>query len=252
MAVDPSGRVYVADTGNNCVRLLQPPSPAISVNGVVNAASFAPHISPGALATVFGNYFGAANLGATVPLPTSLNGVQVAVGGRLAPVLYVTPTQVNFQVPWETAPGTADVAVSLNGVNSFVVSVPVLSAAPGLFFLASGAAVVQNSDYSLNQANNPAAAGSAIVAYLTGSGPVSGTVADGTATPAAPLLQATAPASATIGPAPAQVLFAGLTPGFVGLVQANIVVPSGLAPGTYPLTITIGGQASNSATISVK
>lgn len=252
IAVDRSGNVYIADTGNNVIRMLQPPNPVISANGVVNSASFAPQISPGALATIFGTSFTAVNAGAGVPLPDSLSGVQVSVGGRPAPVLYINPTQVNFQVPWETAPGTAAVVVTRDGAASNALTVPVLSAGPGLFALASGAAVVQNSDYSLNQPSNPAAAGSAIIAYLTGSGPVNGTVADGSATPAAPLIQSTASVAATIGTATAQVLFVGLTPGFVGLVQANIVVPSGMASGTYPLTITIDGQASNSATISVK
>jgi len=252
IAVDRSGNVYVADTGNNCVRMLQPPNPAISANGVVNAGSFAPRISPGALATIFGNFFTASIAGAGVPLPNSLSGVQVSVGGLPAPVLYISPTQVNFQVPWETAPGTANVVLTRDGVASAAMSVPVLSAGPGLFFnSASGAAIVQNyPDYSLNQPSNPAAAGSVIIAYLTGSGPLNGTVADGVATPAP--FQSTATVAATIGTAPAQVLFLGLTPGDVGLAQANIVVPSGTAPGTYPLTITIDGQASNSATISVK
>jgi adhesin/invasin len=58
--------------------------------------------------------------------------------------------------------------------------------------------------------------------------------------------------TATIGPATATVSFAGLTPGFIGLMQMNIVVPSGLAAGVYPLSITIDGQAANTATIAVK
>ncbi len=252
ITVDPSGTLYVADTGNNVVRMLAPPNPAISSNGVVNAASFAPGISPGALATIFGSNFLAVNASAGLPLPSSLIGVEVSLSGQLARVLYVSPTQVNFQVPWETATGTANVVLSRNGVLSSTVTVPVLSAAPGLFVESSGAAVVQNQDYTLNQPGNPAAAGSVVIAYFTGSGPVSGTIADGFATPASPLLQSTSTVAATIGSAPAQVLFAGLSPGFVGLAQANIVIPSGTASGTYPLTITIGGQASNSGTISVQ
>jgi adhesin/invasin len=65
------------------------------------------------------------------------------------------------------------------------------------------------------------------------------------------VVYANAASSATIGSSTAQVAFAGLAPGFVGLVQVNIVVPSGLATGTYPLTVTIGSETSNSATISV-
>lgn len=252
IAADASGNVYIADTDNNRVRVLESPAPVISNNGIVNAASFAPHISPGALASVFGNYFGSSNAGAGVPLPTTLNQVRINVNGRPAPILYVTPTQVNFQVPWDTALGTADVSVMLNGTNSNTATVPVLAAGPGIFTQNSGAAVVQNADYSLNTQANPAPAGATIIAYLTGSGPLSASVPDGTATPSTPLIRLTAPVTATIGTQPADVGFAGLAPGFVGLVQVNLSIPSGLATGSYPLTITIGTEASNAASISVK
>jgi adhesin/invasin len=110
---------------------------------------------------------------------------------------------------------------------------------------------VQNSDFTLNDSSNPAKAGSTIIAYLSGSGPVDHPVADGAATPLDPLVSATSQSSATIGSSPAQVAFAGLAPGFVGLVQVNIVVPSDLATGDYPLAITIGNETSNPAMVSV-
>jgi uncharacterized protein (TIGR03437 family) len=248
--VDKAGNVYVSDSANNVIRLLTPQTPAISANGVVNAASFAAQISPGALATVFGSNLGGANAGATVPLPTSLGGVSVTVNGKAAPILFVAPGQVNFQVPWETVVGPGAVVVN-NGVNSNTVTVPVLTAAPGLFTFASGQAVVQNSDFTLNGPGNPIKAGGTIIAYLTGSGPVSPAVANGAAAPSGPLAQVTSPFSATIGTSAGQVSFAGLTPGFVGLLQMNIVVPSGLASGDYPLTVTIHSETSNSGKISV-
>ena len=251
VAVDSSGNVYITDTVNSVVRELQGSLPAVSANGVVNAASFAPRISPGALATVFGSNFALVNAGAQTPLPTSVESVSVSVNGQLAPVLYVTPTQVNFQVPWETALGPATVTVVVNGGASNAVTVNVLGAAPGLFSTSSGQAIVQNSDYTLNSPSNPAKVGSTIIAYLSGSGSVSPSVADGTIAPLGTLVYANSPSGATIGSSAAQVSFAGLAPGFVGLVQVNIVVPSGLATGTYPLTVTIGSETSNSATISV-
>jgi uncharacterized protein (TIGR03437 family) len=253
LAVDSSGNVYVADTGNNRIRLLQPPAPAISSNGVVNAASYAASVSPGSLASVFGAGFGTSTASATsLPLPTSLQNVSVSVNGRAAPLVYVGTGQINFQVPWETAVGNAGIVVSLNGVAGNTATVPVLAASPGLFLQSSGAAIVQNSDYSLNQSSNPAAAGSAVIAYLTGSGPVSRTIADGVASPSSTLDRATSTVTATLGTQTAPVLFAGLAPGLVGVLQVNVMVPAGLAAGSYPLTVTVGGQASNSAPISVK
>jgi len=251
VAADSAGNVYISDEGNSTIRRLQVAAPLISANGVVNAAGFVPPISPGSLATVFAANITGLKASATAPLPTSLAGVSVSVNGRNAPVLYVNSTQVNFQVPWETSLGSATVAIDVNGVASNSVKVPVVTAAPGLFFYGSGRAVVQNFDYTLNSPSNPAKAGSTIIAYLTGSGPVHPPVADGALTPASPLVTVTSPYSAKIGSASAEASFAGLASGFVSLVQVNIVVPSGLATGDYPLTVTIAGQESNSAMVSV-
>jgi uncharacterized protein (TIGR03437 family) len=258
VAVSPNGTVYIADTGNHAIRVLTPTFPAIASNGVGNAASYKPRISPGALASIFGTGFGTSTFVADDgrPWPTSTTGlVSVQVNGVAAPLYFVSPGQINFQVPWATpTTGTVNVAVVVNGGSSNIAAVPVATAAPGLFYdQASGAAIVQNTpDYSLNSASNPAPAGSTIVAYLTGSGPVAPAAKDGTPAPGDTLSWATSAYSATIGSATATVSFAGLTPGFIGLTQMNIVVPPTLGSGVYPLSVTIDGQTSNSGTIAVK
>jgi uncharacterized protein (TIGR03437 family) len=253
VAVGANGNVYIADTQNHVIRMLTPTLPSITAGGVGNAASFATRLSPGALATVFGAGFGTTTVQPDEPLPTSVAGVSVSINGKGAPIYYLSPTQINFQVPWSTpTTGSVNVVVSVAGGNSNTAAVPVSTAAPGLFYLPGGAAIVQNQDYSLNDPSNPAARGSTIIAYLTGSGPVSQAQSDGISAPSSPLANMTAPYSATIGSANAQVSFAGLAPGYIGLVQMNIVVPTTLTPGTYPLTITVAGDISNSATIAVK
>ena len=257
VAVDRSGNVYIADTENDAIRQLTPSAPAITA--VTNAASYLAQVSPGALATVFGSGLSNATFTANPPYPASLGasalggeGVSVAVNGKAAPVFFVSPTQINFQVPWETPVGTANVTVSVAGGASKEFSVPVVTAGPGLF-VSGDAAIAQNgADYSLNGPGHPAAPGSTIVAYLTGSGPVSPAVEDGIAAPLDSLVWATAPQSAAVGSAGATVGFAGLAPGWIGLTQVNVVVPPGLAPGTYPLTVTIDGQTSNAGNISVR
>jgi uncharacterized protein (TIGR03437 family) len=256
VVVSPNGTVYIADTNNHVIRVLTPAFPAIG--GVGNAASYTPRISPGALATIFGTGFGTSTFQADDGLawPTiTTNLVSVKVNGVAAPLYYVSPGQINFQVPWATpAAGTVNVAVVVNGGSSNIAAVPVGTAAPGLFYdPASGAAIVQNTpDYSLNSPSNPAPAGSTIVAYLTGSGPVSPAAKDGTPLRSDTLTWATSAYSAKIGSQAATVSFTGLTPGFIGLGQMNIVVPSTLTAGVYPLSVTIDGQTSNSATIAVK
>jgi adhesin/invasin len=246
--------VYIADTGNHAIRVLNPTFP--SIGGVTNAASYATRISPGALASIFGTGFGTTTFQADDGFnwPTTANFVTVKVNGVLAPLYYVSPGQINFQVPWATpTSGTVNVGLQVNGGNSNTASVAVGTAAPGLFLQSDGSAIVQNTpDYSLNGPSNPAPAGSTIVAYLTGSGPVSPAAKDGTPTRSDTLTNVTSLATAKIGDATATVSFTGLTPGFIGLVQMNIVVPATLAPGVYPLSVTIDGQTSNSANIAVK
>jgi len=249
---DGTGNIYVADTGNNVIRELTIPGPSIVANGVVSAASFQPKISPGALATIAGSNLATSTTGsAAAPLPTIFGEASVTVNGKAAPILYASPSQINFQVPWETAPGTATVTVTVDGKTSSSATAPVTAAAPGIFFNSNGSAIAQNHDYSLNTPSNPAHVGSYLIAYLTGSGPVTPTVADGVATPTTGLVQPTLPVSVTIGGAPATVLGSALAPGFVSLLQLNISVPTGLAAGSYPMVVTIGGQVSNSATVSI-
>ncbi|HLG99709.1 MAG TPA: SMP-30/gluconolactonase/LRE family protein [Bryobacteraceae bacterium] len=250
VAVDAAGNVYISDSFNHVIRELQPVA-APTGHAVVNAASYAPQISPGSLATLFGTHLASALTTASAPLPVTVAGVSISVNGRPAPILAVTPTQVNFQVPWETLPGSAEIAVGVNGIAANTLSVTVLAAAPGIFVDSSGRAVVQNSDYSQNSAANPAKPGSAIVAYLTGSGPTDVTLSDGAPASAAPLAHAMSQVSATVGSLPAQVMFTGLAPGFVGLTQMNIVLPDALPSGDYPLTVNIAGVTSNAGIITV-
>ncbi len=258
LAVGSDGKVYIADTANSVIRVLTP-SAAPAAAGASNNASGVARLSPGSLASIYGSNFGnttaIGELGfLSNALPTSLNSVSVMVNGTPAPLFFISPGQINFQVPWSTtasSSGTAAVTVVVNGGPSNPVQVPLQTAAPGLY-VTDTSAIVQNQDYSLNDAAHPAAPGSTIIAYLTGSGPVTPAATDGTPTPNSPLTTINLARSAKIGTADATVSFAGLAPGFVGLVQFNIVVPDGLASGAYPLTVTIDGQTSNPGNIVVK
>jgi uncharacterized protein (TIGR03437 family) len=244
--------VYISDTENNVIRLLKPVAPALVAGGVLNGASFKPQVSPGALATIFGsNFIGTGETGtAAVPLPPSFAGVSVSVNGKPAAILFIDTDQINFQIPWDTAPGSATITVSTSGLQTAAEKVSVLTAAPGLFFQGSHA-IVQNFDYSLNSSSNPAQDGALIIAYLTGAGAVSPPVADGAPAPSSPLSKVTSSVTATIDSQTAQVKFAGLAPNFVGLWQVDVIVPAGLAQGEYPLVISVDGQSSNAANVSV-
>ena len=105
----------------------------------------------------------------------------------------------------------------------------------------------------LVDASNPVAALSTVVIYCTGLGEVNPPVKEGTPASLTVLSRTVAKVTATIGGRDADVQFAGLTPGFIGLYQVNAVVPSGVAPGNaVEVVLTAAGQASAPATIAVK
>jgi uncharacterized protein (TIGR03437 family) len=222
------------------------------VTGVGNAADYASVVAPGSLATVVGTGLAPATASAaSLPLPTTLNGVSVTLGGRPARLSYISATQINFQVPIAAPPGPATLAVTVNGTasNSFLVTVA--AAAPGVFQYGANRGVVQNQDYSLNSAANPAAAGSSLIVYLTGIGATNPAVADGVAAPGSPLATPLLAGTATIGGVNAPIQFLGLTPGSVGLAQANLQVPA-LPSGDHPLILRMNNRASQPVQISVR
>jgi uncharacterized protein (TIGR03437 family) len=243
------GVIYVSDGGNNVVRMLQPTVPTLSSGGVGNGFSYKQQISPGAAAVLYGTGLAGPRVTGPVPLQNNLAGIQVLVNGEIAPLYYVSPGQINFQVPWDIKTGTASISVKVNAVTSNTVTVPVVSAGPGLY------SVVQNYAtpvYTTNGPSNPVAAGGTIIAYATGSGPVNSPQTNGVPVPISSQVVVTSTCTATIGTTTVTPTFCGLAPLGVGLMQVNINVPTGLAAGTYPLTLTIGGQSSNAVNISVK
>ncbi len=234
-----------------CLFGLASPGFAVTVSGVSNAADFSPAVAPGSLASLFGISLASGTASATaVPVATTLNGTSVSVNGRAAPITFLNPTQINFQVPTATPVGTASVIVTFNGQISNTFQFNVVAAAPGIFQYGANRGIVVNQDFSLNTSDKPAAAGSTVVVYLTGIGVTNPTVTDGAASPGGPLAMPLGRSSALIGGTNAAVVFLGLSPGFVGLAQANIQVPS-LASGDYPLTVTANGQTSRSVQMTV-
>jgi uncharacterized protein (TIGR03437 family) len=225
----------------------------VTVSAVTDAAGYGPRVAPGSLATIFGAGLAASTEQASAtPLLTSLGGTTVTIGGTAVPLIYVSPAQIDFQVPYATTAGTQTLVVTSGGSASSAFSFLVVSQAPAIFQYGTNHAVAQdgNAAATVNASTAPAASGSVITVYLTGQGAVNHPVADGTETPSSPLATATATATATIGVQSATVEFLGLSPGFVGLAQANIKVPD-LPTGDYPLVINVGGIVSASAVISV-
>ena len=255
VAIDSDGALYVADAGNDRVvkLVLQAGSgPRISAGGVVHAASYVAEAAPGALFSIFGTELASSSAQAEgMPWPLSLAGASVTVNGRAAPIYYAGPNQINAQLPYETALGTAEVVVSSGDSYSIPAPYMVSAAAPGVFQVTPGWALAQHADGSLNGIENRAAAGSVIVVYLTGQGLLDNPIATGAAAPIGTLSRPVLPVSAALGGQPAEVLFLGMTPGLIGLAQANIRIPA-LPEGDYPLVITVGTKSSKAALIAVR
>ena len=210
-------------------------------------------IAAGGLATIYGNFSG---LATESGLATSLAGVQVAFPGVVggAPLLYVSPTQITFQVPWElqgvTGSRKTPLSVTLNGqpVASLLLS-PLPAVAPGVFEMNAQhqAAALDTSSRLIGPAN-PALVGSVVSIYCTGLGPVNVPQTDGVPAPLDRLIYTNSVPAVTIGGATAEVLFSGLAPGSTGLYQIDVVVPN-VPGGTQALTVTLLDVASTTTLV---
>ncbi|MBI3696756.1 MAG: S8 family serine peptidase [Acidobacteria bacterium] len=241
------------------------PEPVINNGGVVNGASFArgKTVAPGSIISIFGanlaeNIRGAIRL----PLPLALYHVSVSfdqpdagvsVPGRL---FFVSPGQLNVQVPWELAGLTfAMVKVRINDSVSAVYRLELSDYAPGIFeYDLSGQkfGVVTHADGSVVTPSNPARRGETVIVYATGVGPVDPPQASGEAASAQPLARMVQTPVVTVGGQAASVFFSGLAPSFVGLNQLNVTIPLGAPSGVQPLVITANGIPSNTVNVPVQ
>ena len=239
--------------------------PTAAAGGVVNNGTFGANepVAQGDIVAVFGDQFtaGVPQQADNLPLPTNLGGTQVFVNDQPAPVYYVSAGQVNFQIPYEAAIGNGTVRVD-NGQRGNSVFVNIMARAPRLLLLGGGPyAILTTPGNALTGiSGSPVKAGDTVVIYMIGLGPTSPAVASGVASPANPL--ATVPGGARVcfggsgifGMAQCtDALFAGLSPGFVGLYQVNVQIPQSVPSGlNVPMTIQLSDTASNTVQLAVQ
>jgi uncharacterized protein (TIGR03437 family) len=215
----------------------------LNPTGVVNAGSSAPFtagIAPGELLTLYGaNLAPGVQVDSDIPFPTTLNNVQVKINNILAPLYYVTPTQLSAIVPYGVGTGVAQVQVFNNNVASNTVTMQIATTAPGVLTQSQnglGYGDVVHQDGSLVTAKNPAQVGETVELFLTGLGAVNPTIADGAAGPVPPS-SAAAKIQAYIGGVAATVGYSGLAPQLAGLYQINLTIPTGVTAGDNNLDI---------------
>lgn len=229
-------------------------------NGIVNAASFARFtpLAPGSIFSLFGRNLATARAEASgFPLPRELGEASVTLGGLPVPLFYADSGQVNGQVPLELAPGTmASLLVTRRGVAAPPDIVTVAPVQPGIFTVdqsGAGQGAILNAANELASPTRPARAGEIVQVFGTGLGSTTPAVASGEPAPSNPPATVNNPVTVTIGGLNAPVHFAGLAPGFVGLYQVNVQVPSGVRAGSaVPLVLTQAGVGSNTVTLAVQ
>ena len=255
LAVNAAGSIWVADTLNNAVRLLQFTGGGTMVSAVTNGASnLNGPVAPGEVVVIYGSGLGPSPLAqyqtdSNGLVPTNVGGTSVYFNGVLAPVLYASANQVAAVAPFGIVGSLAQMYVQYQNVTSAPFNLSVASQIPAIFTLnGSGtgqAAAIDNKDGSINGAARPAKVGDFVQLYITGAGQTSTSGTDGLIN-AVPLPVPIATVKVTIGGQTANVNFAGGAPGAVaGVIQVNAQIPSGITVGgTVPVVVQVG--ASNS------
>ena len=239
--IDASGRVW---NGQMSIPF-QGFQTQLQIAGISNAATGQQAYAPGMILSVYGAALGTfAQAAATIPLPQYLAGFEATINGVAAPLYYVSPNQVNVQIPYETNPGRATLVVG-NPYANVTYNFQVSAAAPGIFTF---------QDSGINPFRN-AAHGETVTLFVTGDGQVTPSLATG-ATPSPRTQVANLPkpqqaVSVTVGGVPATIAFIGIPSGLVGVTQINYTVPAGVPAGVQPVVVTVGGVASPAANLTV-
>ncbi|MGH9784693.1 MAG: hypothetical protein ACRD88_10945, partial [Terriglobia bacterium] len=200
-AFHEGNRFFVSDSFNRRIMVFQPGPNLITLNGIVNTASFSsepqsracgvvlpqPPLAPGTIVSVFGrNLAGTTEAARSLPLPGKLGGVRVRFDGYDAPLFFVSPTQINLQVPFDLTGYSSSVEIERDTPNGPMVSAASPAAlstgAPGIFTYSGdgrGPGLVFHSDFSPVTDDSPARPGETLIAYVTGLGTVDNPVATG-------------------------------------------------------------------------
>lgn len=257
-------------------------APSIRFQGVLENAAFEErdNIAAGGIVAAFGEQFTFQDpaVASSLPLPQELGGVRVFVNDRPAPVYYSSYSQVNFQVPYDAAPGNGTVRIDRGTTRGNAISVVIVPAAPKILRLqlraaginmpesrdVFGIAVNQDGSFSLPREfgipnSRPSRPGEVITIYGLGFGQTAPQVTAGAAAPGDPLARVSSGtqqvyfgALALNTGVPVDAQYVGLTPGLVGLYQINVTVPADSPKGDVPIRVQLDTVASEYALIAVE
>jgi uncharacterized protein (TIGR03437 family) len=227
--------------------------PPPNITSVVNAGNFGAGVAPGGLISVFGTNLSPVNMASSeIPLPTALANSCLSVNGLPVPILFVSPDQVNAQIPFQAVGDVTLILRTPGGIsNNF--NLVIEPNAPAVLTATVGVetnipTVVRNDDNELVTPSHPIHrdSGSALVIYLTGLGQTSPAVPTGQPSPSNPLSLSLVQPTVTLGGVDLPVLYSGLAPGLVGVDQINVSVPFNVPEGfSVPLVISEGSVSTS-------
>lgn len=226
------------------------------ITSVVNAANGATPVAPGGLISIYGKQMSPVNMATSqIPLPTALGDSCISINGTAVPLLFVSTSQINAQLPFNVS-GNATLTIHTPGGISDNYLFTVQPTAPSVFQTGTAgpetglATIVRADNSQLVTPTNPLHPNDTVIIFLTGMGQTTPVVTTGMPSPTSPLAVANTAPIVTLGGAPLNVSFAGLVPGEVGVYQINASVPLGVPQGlTIPLVISQGG---GSTTLNVR
>jgi uncharacterized protein (TIGR03437 family) len=227
-------------------------APVYTADNFVNASDYSHGpFAPNSAVTVFG-----ANLawdtqqlaGTDIlndTLPTILASVEVYIDNWPVPLIYVSPTQINFIIPGNEIAGSVPVRVVREGVTGPEITIQLTDAAPALFAW-DGCALATQADGTLLTSDAPANAGDVIVVYATGLGKTNPNPAPGVIPLTPNPIVAPSTLTVYLNGAPIDsglVFYAGVTPDSAGLYQINMFLP-GDTPSNPEIRVAVGAQMS--------
>ncbi len=217
--------------------------PIPQITSIVNAADQTQPVAPGGLVNVMGSNLSLTNIATSqVPAPTAFGQSCLTVNGVALPLLLVSSTQINAQLPF-TLDGNSQMTLRTPGGVSNNLNFTILPTAPSVFRTADQSPSVYRGNGALVSDANPVQAGDELVIYATGLGKTNPLVATGAGAP--PNAVAMVQPRVVLGGTPLGVDFAGLSAGAVGVYEIHVSVPSGVAGGEgVPLTINQGGSST--------
>jgi uncharacterized protein (TIGR03437 family) len=251
--------VTVIMDGPHSVRAEMDPVPYIAPSGIQNSAAQTPDntVAPGSAVAVYGlNLSTDVKVGPSGPLVQTLDDVTVRAGGRLLPLFFVSPGQLNVQMPSDLPEGSQTLVVHREGKPEASAYFSVKRNAPGLFTYLKGDqtfVVARHADGSLISADSPARRNETITLYGTGLGPYQPAPPDGFPVPAKPKYTLADPVKIVIGDQAFDPVWAGAAAGRVGLTAVQFQISDQVPHATtVDLKVRVQGHESNSVPLAIE